>query len=306
MTLRAAAAGLLTCALLATLFGCAPQDDAARAHAAGETRIAALSPAIGLILTDLGLADRIVARHAFDPFLPRSIPAAGDQAGIDYERLLAVHPTHVLLEWGQRPLPAQLTALARRRAWRVESFRLLSLDDVRMAAQRLGELFAVGRRAEAALRDFDEALRVDPVVREELGRTLILYFVDPIAAAGPASALWQVASSLGAASALPPHASAFVNLDAEDLLALQPDSILIAAPGAEADKARKDPLAFAGPIARLPLRAVRLGKVGVVVHPAALSASLRLREVALEIRDIASRFAVQEAVEAGAAATGGT
>lgn len=291
-------ATLLACAALQGCSGGAEQP----AQPRGALRIAVLSPALGLILTDLGLRDRIVARHGYDRFLPRSVPAAGDQAGIDYERLVAVHPTLVLLEWGRRPLPATLRALARARGWRVESFTLLSLEDVRTTTRAIGALTGVEDRAAQAIAAFDAALRVDPTVRDALGRTLILYFVDPIAAAGPASALWQVAAALGARSALPPEARPFVSLDAEDLLALDPDSILIVAPGADADRAREDPLAFAGPIAQLPLRAVQQRKVGVIVHPAALSASLRLREVAMELRAVAQRLAQAEAADASGGA----
>lgn len=295
---------------LCSMLGCEAkrsEDAEARASRAAaqdaqSLRIAALSPAIGLILADLGLADRIVARHGFDRFLPASIPVGGDQAGLDYERLIAAQPTLVLLEWGARPLPGTLARLAAKRGWRVESFSLLSLDDVRSATRRIAALIepwdaGAPERAEAVLRDFNRALAPQPDVGKALGRTLILYFTDPIGAAGPDAAIAQVVASLGGDLALPDSA-AYVSLDAEDLLALDPDTILLLAPDADAAQAREDPASMLGAISRLNLRAIRQGRVGVITEPTSRSASLRLRGAAREIAEIARGFAKQPQDEA--------
>ena len=42
--------------------------------AGGGLRIVAASPAVGVIVRDLGLADRCIGRHGFDMVLPKSVP----------------------------------------------------------------------------------------------------------------------------------------------------------------------------------------------------------------------------------------
>lgn len=282
------------------------QGAAAPNSGASPPRLAVLSPSLGLIVADLGLTDRIVARHGYDKFLPQSIPVAGDQAGIDYERLLKAKPTHVLLEWGSRTLPVRLTRLAVEKGWQVRSFRVLSIGDVRVATRAIADLLgddATQQAATSALRDLDEALAPDARVAQALGRTLILYFTDPIGAAGPDAAISQVVTALGATLALSDAAS-FVTLDREDLLALDPDSILLLAPGADAQQARENPLSFLGDLASLPLRAVRSGRVGVVTNRTARSASAQLRDVAREIREIAERMGRAKPHPQDAASTG--
>src|SRR5262245_61348101 len=112
----------------------------------GGPRIVALSPAVAVILRDLGLADRIVGRHGYDFVLNKSVPVCGDQAGgIDYETLLRARPTHVLIESGARETPGRLTELAEEHHWAVESLRMLTLDDIEHTARRLGETFVIGR-----------------------------------------------------------------------------------------------------------------------------------------------------------------
>ncbi len=95
----------------------------------GGTRLVVVSPALGRIVRDLGLAPLVVGRHAWDDGFPDA-PSVGDQAGIDYERLRRLRPTHVLLQWGDRPLPERLTAMARGEGWELANVEMLTLDEI--------------------------------------------------------------------------------------------------------------------------------------------------------------------------------
>ena len=68
-------------------------------------RLAVLSPAFAATLADLGCADLIVARHAYDIALEKTVPVCGDQGGINYEVLVRANPTHVILESNTQPPP---------------------------------------------------------------------------------------------------------------------------------------------------------------------------------------------------------
>ena len=51
-------------------------------------RLAVLSPALSATLVRMGLAEHIVARHAYDMVLDRSVPSAGDESALDVEALI--------------------------------------------------------------------------------------------------------------------------------------------------------------------------------------------------------------------------
>ena len=210
---------LIVCAgLLCIGAGCDRGASDQPAAEAGEVlRLAVLSPAVAIILRDLGLEDAIVARHAYDRDLDQSLPVAGDQAGIDDESLLRTRPTHVLLEWGPRDLPPRLESLAERRGWTVRSVRLLTLDDIRSATRELGALTgnpATQKRAEELVHRMDEAWAPRPDIAAAAGRTLALYWTDPPGAAGPGSFHQQMLESMGAQPAIK-DGEPYIALDGE-------------------------------------------------------------------------------------------
>ena len=189
---------------------------------------AALSPAIAIVLRDMGLADRIVGRHGWDLTLDESIPVCGDQAGLDYESLLRVRPTHVLLEWGSaRPLPKRLHDLAARHAWRVESYELLTLAQIEDAARALAAEFggvegsAGGALVERLAAGF--AHRGNDLAG--VGRVLMLMSCSPPIALGPGSAHHELLVRVGGTPAIE-RGAAYITLNVEDVLRMSPEAIL--------------------------------------------------------------------------------
>lgn len=232
--LRLAAAAALAGLVIAA--GCTRRNPPPRPPGDAGPRAAVLSPALAVILRDLGLESSIVARHGFDMTLPRELPVVGDQAGIDYEALLRVSPTHVLLEWGARGLPPRLVSLAQERGWHVRNYPMLTLLDIRAAIRALPEDLHAGSdaqsRAAALLTRAEAAWSVRPGLREHAGRTLLLYSTDPPAAAGPGSFHAQVFEALGGASAIT-EGKPYITLDVEDVRRLDPDGIVLIMPGAD-------------------------------------------------------------------------
>jgi ABC-type hemin transport system substrate-binding protein len=258
-------------------------------------RIVVLSPAVGVILRDLGLATAIVGRHSFDMALDPAIPAVGDHLAVDLERLLALRPTHVLGEFGAGGVPASLAEAAAREGWIVRSQRLRTLDEITLAMDELAALLGVmppqdepspGARLGGAFAPSDEKARA---AAGAAGRVLLLGATRPAAALGPGSCHVELAQRLGAAP-VPAEGGPWQELDAESVLALSPDSIVIfaprvpaEAPGAEAWGSAAERL---GVLARLDIPALRAGRVAVIEHPLALLPSSSLAEVARELEAV--------------------
>jgi len=264
--------GLLL-ALLLPACGGSEGGDSPRPH--DGPRIAALSPALAIILDDLALADRIVARHAFDDFSDQSIPVAGDQSGVDYELLARAEPTHVLLEWGARDLPRRLAELADSRGWVVVDYPMLTLEDIRAATRDLGECFGRADRSAELLDRMDNAWSPVPGLSERAGRTLPLYWTNPIGAAGPGSFHHQLLAALGVTLALD-KGSAYIEIDPEDLRRLDPDTIVLFAPNADPADLEE----ILAPLRRLELRAIEQGRVVLINHPWCQTPSTAMIEVA--------------------------
>ncbi|MFN0012033.1 MAG: ABC transporter substrate-binding protein [Phycisphaerales bacterium] len=254
-------------------------------------RIAALSPAIAVILRDLGHADAIVARHGFDAWSNQALPVAGDQQGFDYETLLRVNPTHVLVQWGGgggggggggRDLPARLSQLARERGWLVQDLPLLTLADIERAAASLHTLTTPNA---LAWTDTPLAARMKAAWAPRTpslapaGRVLLLYGTNPPTAIGPGSFHHQLLERLGGTPAIT-SGSPFMQLDVEDVLRIAPDCIVLVRP-ADATPASSTPgpqwrivppeefPATLGPLAKHPIPAITQRRVGILTDPLA-------------------------------------
>lgn len=269
-----------------SLSGCreAAEDGAVAAPPPpAQPRIVALSPALAIVLSDLGAADRIVARHSFDLALPKSLPVVGDQSGIDYEALLRVEPTHVVLEWGSRGLPPRLLELAERRGFVVLNYPMLTLDDIRNVVRALPTDAALGdaaaSRAGDLLAQMDEAWAPDAAFGERVGRALCVYWTSPVGAAGPGSFHVQMIEAMGGRSAIG-EGAAYITLDVEDVRRLDPDSIILFMPGAEPSRLNE----LLAPLERAGVRAVREGRIALINHPHCQTPSTAMIEAARLVR----------------------
>ncbi len=258
-------------------------------------RLVALSPAIAVILRDLGVADRIVGRHAFDLVLDRSIPSCGDQAGIDYEALITTRPTHVLLEWGSRPLPERLTQLAQNNGWTLRSYPLLSLADIVACAGAVAEESgAEPARASELLDRMDAAWSLRTTDLTRAGRVLLLGAVAPPSALGPGSFHHQILARIGGTPAITEGAP-YITLDAEDVLRLAPDAIILILPRAPGTPASthgsSGVIRLLGRVGTLDIPAVKTGRVALIDDPLAHTPSTAMIALADEMARILGAWA---------------
>jgi ABC-type Fe3+-hydroxamate transport system substrate-binding protein len=270
-------------------------------------RLVVLSPAIAVMLRDIGLADRVVGRHAYDFVLARDTPVCGDQLGIDYEALLRVRPTHILAQEGAKGLPDRLTALAAEQGWKIRVFPLLRLDDIQSCVNALHTEFVIvprdlsegtdppvlagdavmRRRADAEDR-LVESLRFRGRHLAGAGRILLLGAVSPPAVLGPGSWHHQILERIGGAPAVT-KGQPFMTLDAEDVLRLAPDAIILILPRPPNAPAPPNPAtaaelrALLGRVGELDIPAVRDGKLALIDDPLAHTPSTAMAGLADEL-----------------------
>lgn len=254
-------------------------------------RVVALGPALTIILRDAGLEPLIVGRHAVDTRL-NQVLSVGDQVGIDLEALGRARPTHVYVQWGARDLPAQLTDMARAGGWSLVNLPLLTLADVDRAVARLREDLGGATPIEPVTSRI-AALRQD---RSKSGRVLLLHTAGPPAALGPGSYHHEILVLLGATPALT-DGKPYMNLDAEDVLRLKPDAIILLQPG---DRASPGPGVIRGvatlrdrlgPLADLDVPAIRLDRVAALTDADVLVPGTNLVGVAEAIARVLDGWA---------------
>jgi ABC-type hemin transport system substrate-binding protein len=284
--------------LLVLLAGC-EKPKPPPAPGPSQVRIVSVSPAIGIMLTDLHYDHLCVGRDAHDLALHASIPVVGNQNAIDYEAVIACHPTHVLTQWGSRDLPARLVELAKDNNWKLTDSRLLSLDDVRMTTAQLDRELCAATGAKApseacrALLARMDAAWARPAGKDysKLGKVLLLAQTSPPAAFGPGSCHYQLLEKLGVTPAVGSGA-AYITLDSEDLLHLAPDAIILInprspdlpPPSAEDAKKLRDAKFVA--IAALDVPAAKSGRLAIIDDPRGFIPSTSLIRVAEEIQDV--------------------
>ena len=279
---RTPALTLLVGLIVALAAGCAPEPPS-NAPKGDEPRLAVLSPAMTIILRDLGGQDRIVGRHGYDLILASEpVPVVGNESGIDYEALIGADPTVVLLEGNQRGIPDRLRSLAEQRGWELRAIPLLTLDDVVDCIGFLDRLLhppAGSETGRGLISDLESAWAPSEHIRSTLGRTIALAATDPIGVLGPGSFHHQLIDRLGG-HALPERGMPYITWSTEDLKAADPDSLVIFAPGSSEPMEK-----LLGPIARIGLRAIREDRVFVVRDPLCHTPSTALIRVAQELHD---------------------
>lgn len=313
------------------LFGCSggstesAGEQQSQEQASESPRFAVFSPAIGVMLRDLGFEDDIVGRHSYDNALSTAIPVVGSHMDIDTEKLISVEPTILIFEQNSIEIPGHIRELAEDREWTIWTYKLESLDDI---AQTIDDLYLklVGFPADRNSDDDPTTFEVDPTERfnvelpsarlvrawsnvgddaQAAGRTLLLAGTDPAGALGPGSFHAQMIERMGIESAVE-GGGMWQELDLEDVIRLAPDSILLFSSlpvsedpqfGEPKPLAWDETLVMLGPLAGLPIPAIEHQRVAVIRHPQALLPSSTLAQVAGQVRKTLAAWRERESVE---------
>lgn len=283
--------------------GCAePAAESGRDRDApvGAPRIASLSPAISRTLVDLGLEDSIVGRSPFCDFLDGSVPIVGDLRSANYERLIELNPTHVLVQEPQAGGDPALRRLADEHGWELRQWSGVdTIDDIEAMVRDLPSILyepgadeqaAVAARSAELLNEIASALAPGEAADELWrGRTLLVYALSPLGVFGRETYLHDVLVRFGAANAV--EAEGWVQLTLEDVTRLDPGAIILIRPAPREGRLEPiDPIEAAGALATLDIEATRARRIAILAHPDAMMPSTAISEVAAEMRDVLRRL----------------
>lgn len=192
-------------------------------------RIVSLSPAASIMLQDADLEDAIVGRHGWDTVLDPSLPVAGDQTGIDYERLIALAPTHIVIEWGARELPERLVELASSRDIEITPIETLTLADIDASLRIIRSTFGISSDPN------DQLFGTQHELRTAWGDVLLVVATSPtIDCLGPGSAHHELLM-LGGFTPTLAEGAPWVTQSLEDVIRLNPACIVLVQPGGSPD-----------------------------------------------------------------------
>lgn len=255
--------------------------------AAPELRIVSFSPALSRIAVDLGVSDLMVGRTPWCTSLDESVPVVGRLDDADFERLVRLDPTHLLVQPLATGIHPELTRLSNERGWTILSAMINGVDDIRSATVRivdsLTELLPARaesiRAAHASWRsELDLMLQPLP---ELSGDEMVLIVLpgEPVLAFGNETYLGDVTVAFGLRNAI--ASTGWVELTLEDVARANPDLLIVVASGLDSEATPETAL---GPLATLPIAAVREGRWVVLEHPDAIIPSTSVLEVAAELK----------------------
>jgi ABC-type Fe3+-hydroxamate transport system substrate-binding protein len=216
------------------LIGCSDRPTSAPPAAPGseneEIRIVCLSPALTQMLTDLDLSGNIVGVGEVDPVAPPQAQPVGHFLQMDYEKLIALKPTDLVLQDTRNsPLTGKLRTLAARHGWRIWQHELETTDDVLHALPSLGAALHRSAEAQQVATTLAERMRRVRALTATQGRQRVLLVVNSephLTAAAPGTYLDSILDVAGGVNAITTSGVLYPALDAERVLALAPQIVV--------------------------------------------------------------------------------
>ena len=223
-------------------------------------RIVSTVPAATRILVQIGAANRLVGVSPYDrPALPpgeRQLPVVGDFLHMDYEMLLRVRPTALVIQMVRSRIPPHLITFTERHRIRLINLHLTTLHQLYRSVVVLGTLADhahTARQRVALLKRKLDAISRRYVAHRR--RVVLIINPSPIMVVGAHNFLNRLMELAGAVNAAAPVGAGYPIIDRETLLRLAPQVLLIAAPGQPPQRGPKDPRLARWQ--RLPIPAVR-------------------------------------------------
>ncbi|HHO50145.1 MAG TPA: ABC transporter substrate-binding protein [Deltaproteobacteria bacterium] len=247
-----------------------------------------LTPALTETVFALGAGASLIGRSTYCTLPPEAqrLPTAGTSLTPDLEALASLGPAGVILE---ASAAAQIDRIAR--IAEVTAIPWLTLDDVVAGIAQLGRLFEAGARAHGLGEALQRSLSADApaegprallvLAGDDLGRGPV-WFIKRNSLHGAA------AHGAGLRDAVQADVAGLPQLSIEDLIALDPELILILSASSVNDAARRRLLhAFD---ALTPLTAPAQGRVGLLAGPEVLSVGPSILRLPQRLADEVARL----------------
>ena len=229
----------------------------------GSERIIALSPSINEILFALGTGDQVIANTEYCNFPPRAqtLPKVGGYFSPSLEKILSMNPSLVIMQDNNADLGRKLERLhIRTLTVKIDTYHSIqnSIRQIARAVQRTSEGEAIVRKLDQKLRSLKGIVHNKRVLmvfglNDDLSKPIFvsgqnLYFDDIIRASGNRNALQSRRKGQPV-------------LNLENIIALNPDIVVLLAPNAR--KSGYTPETLSRPWRQLPITAARNGTIYV-------------------------------------------
>ncbi len=199
------------------------------------TKIASLVPAATGLLLAMHAGDRLVAVSNFDDQPEVStLPRVGDYQQIDWEKLIALKPTSMVVQMRPDHMPPGLVQRAESQNIKLVNVQIEQVADIYTATEQLAAVAgdpAAGKALVDSLRN-----QLDAIRRQTAGkprpRVLMVVDVEGKAVVGRGTFLSDLLDTAGGENVMPEGGPHWPTIDREMLASLKPDFILQLLPGA--------------------------------------------------------------------------
>jgi iron complex transport system substrate-binding protein len=200
-----------------------------------KTSVASLVPAATDMIIAMGARERLTAVSNWDADRPEiaGLPRVGDYRTVDWEKLAALRPGVMIVQYRADKMPPGLSERATELGIRLVNLRMVYLDDVFTAQKQLGEAIGESEKADAAskkLRQQLDAVRA-AVAGKPPVRTLVSQTESPLSTVGGGNFMNDLLTIAGGRNVIEGGDNSYPNIDVERLVALNPDVVIHLLPG---------------------------------------------------------------------------
>ena len=285
---RRANAAIITLITLFIFAGCKQNTSSTSAPATTATppsgpRIVSTVPAATAQLLQIGAADQLAGVSKYDlPILPdnkRYLPVVGDYNTLNYEQLVQVHPTALVLQITPSQIDARLKEIIARQHIELLNIHLDTIADLYTTAAALGRISGHANEAAAAIAGTRQALADIKRQWADVPHRRVAYLVgtSPIEIAGNGTFVDEMLAIAGGQNVGSQVGANYPVINREVLINLAPDVLLIAAPGEPPSQGLADRRLAAW--IDLPIPAARLGRLYLVTDPNCQLATLKIADL---------------------------
>jgi iron complex transport system substrate-binding protein len=262
-------------------------------------RIISAVPAATLNLILIGAVDSLVGVSTFDAlYLPedkKNLPTVGDYnlEKLNYENLLALQPTALIVQTAEAHIPARLRDLAKSQHFDIINIKLDTTDDLWNTVRALGKAAKKEDAADTAILKAQAELKEIAKSYEGKPRPKVVYVFshNPLSVVGSNNFMDEMLTLAGGDNVGARVGKSFITVSNETLIQLAPDVLLIGAPSQPDQQAVDDPRIE--PWLRYDIPAVKNHRVFLVTDPDALTASVNLPKSVRSLSNLIHKFAAE-------------
>jgi ABC-type Fe3+-hydroxamate transport system substrate-binding protein len=198
-------------------------------------RIVSTVPAATLNLVLLGAADRLVGVTKYDRlFLPpdkQNLPVVGDYLTLNYEQLVKLHPTVLIIQMAEARIEPKLRQAAAEQHFEILNLRFDHVADIWTSVRLLGNAAGREHSAEKAITRAQDELQNLEAKYHDRPHPKVAYLVDPenMILCGGNTFMDEMISGAGGANIGTKAGNGFLSTSREAMIKLAPEVLLIGA-----------------------------------------------------------------------------